>query len=63
MFVNASTSFKGSTAADIVSIPNISIAKPRSMLPIFFLESLFAAIVNTIPISAKTGVKLAGLQS
>ena len=63
MFVNASTSFKGSTAADIVSIPNISIAKPIRIVPISFFLLDFDIIIKKMPIIASIGVKDVGLSS
>ena len=38
-FVNAGTSFSPATAPDIVSMPNISVAKPSRIMPVSFLRS------------------------
>ena len=59
----ASLSDKGSTAADIKSIPVIRIAKPIKTSAVFFLFSDFENIVNTTPIKAKIGAKVEGLIS
>ena len=64
MPVKVGLSFKGETAPLIVSIPNMSTAKPNRMLPIvFFLEPSFPVIMQIIPIAARTGENELGLSS
>ena len=60
---NSGTSLRPSTALDIVSIPNISVAKPKRIVPVSFFASLFENMVSIIPISASTGVKEVGFKS
>ena len=59
----AGTSASPETAADIVSIPNISVAKPSRIVPVSFFLSDLENIRNTVPTSASTGVKEVGLRS
>ena len=56
-------SLKPSIEPLIISIPNIRIEKPSSMVPVFFFLSDFAIIVSKSPTRARTGVKDSGLQS
>ena len=58
--VNSGTSAKGFTAPDIVSIPNISTAKPIKIIPAFFSFSFLENIKNTTPSAANTGEKEEG---
>ena len=59
----AGTSAKPPTAEDMVSMPNISVAKPSSTVPVsFFLLSL-QNMKKMIPTSASTGVKEVGFRS
>ena len=60
-FVNCGTSVSGFTAPDICSIPNISTAKPRRIVPIFFFLSVLLVMKRIIPITASIGVKDEGL--
>ena len=61
--VKAGTSFSPATAPLIVSMPNMSVAKPRRMTPVsFFLLSL-QNMKKMMPTSASTGVKELGLRS
>ena len=52
---------KPETAADIVSMPNISTEKPRSITPISRFLPDFAPIYSRIPMSERMGVKEEGL--
>ena len=49
-------SLSPSIEPDMVSIPNISTAKPIIIVPMFFFLSDAAAIVITTPTAARTGV-------
>ncbi len=52
------------TESDMVSIPNIRIAKPRRIFPkSFFLDSPLLAMVKIIPIAASTGENELGFSS
>ena len=62
MFVNAGTSLSPETAVDIVSIPNIRVAKPRRIIPVSFFLKLLQNIYKIIPIKASIGVKEVGLK-
>ena len=56
-------SFPSSTLApsDIISIPNISVAKPSIIMPIVFFLSDLQNISITTPTRASIGVKVEGL--
>ena len=45
----------------MVSMPNISVAKPSRISPVSFLRSFFTKRYSTMPISASTGVNADGL--
>ena len=47
----------------MVSMPNISTAKPSRIIPTSFFLSLLAIMVRTTPMSARMGVKEVGLSS
>ena len=47
----------------MVSMPNISVAKPSRIMPVSFLRLLFVNMYRTTPITASTGVKEEGLSS
>ena len=49
------------TAADIVSRPNIKVAKPRRIVPLSFVLLFFPRSSITTPIRARIGVKEEGL--
>ena len=63
IFVNSGTSASGFTAPLIVSIPNISMAKPKRIMPISLFFWLFKNITKIIPITARTGAKLDGFKN
>ena len=63
MLLNCSLSASGATAELIVSIPNISIAKPIRIVPISFFLLDFDIIIKKMPIIASIGVKDVGLSS
>ena len=60
--VNSGTSARGFTAPLIDSIPNISTANPRRMVPISFLRELLVKVRRLIPTSARTGEKELGFR-
>ena len=62
-FWNAGISASPATAPDMVSIPNIKVAKPSKTDPVSFFLLDFPNISNTVPTSAKTGVKEVGFRS
>ena len=47
----------------MVSIPNISMANPSIMLPMFFFLSFLVNIINIIPMMARTGENDEGLSN
>ena len=47
----------------MASIPNISVAKPKSISPLSFFFPLLQNIYSIIPAKARTGVKEEGLRS
>ena len=59
----AGTSPRPETEPDIVSMPNMSVAKPSSTMPVSFLRLSRLNIYIIIPTSASTGVKELGLRS
>ena len=59
----AGTSAKPLTDEDIVSIPNIKVAKPSKIKPVSFLESFLTNIYKIIPIKASIGVNEVGFKS
>ena len=61
--VNAGTSASGLTAFDMVSMPNIRMAKPSSAAPVFFARSRLLNRYSTTPISASTGENDVGFSS
>ena len=63
MLRKAGTSASPATAPDIVSIPNISVAKPSRIVPVSFFLSVFPVIKRIIPINASTGVNDVGFKS
>ena len=58
--VNSGTSARGFTAPLILSIPNISTAKPSIIVPMSFLRELFVNVSNIIPTIARIGEKELG---
>ena len=60
--VNSGTSASGFTAPLMLSIPNISTAKPRRIVPTSFLRELFVKVRSTIPTSARIGENELGLR-
>ena len=62
-FLKAGTSARPETAEDIVSIPNIRVAKPKSIVPVSFFLLDLPNIRSPVPISARTGVKEEGFKS
>ena len=62
-FWNSGTSFRPATAPLMVSMPNISTAKPSRIMPTSFFLSLLAIMVSPTPMSASTGVKEVGFKS
>ena len=62
-FWNSGTSFRPSTAPLMVSMPNMSTAKPSRIMPTSFFLSLLAIMVSPTPIRARMGVKEVGLSS
>ena len=56
-------SAKGATALDMVSIPNISTAKPSSAAPMVFRRSRLPNIYRQAPKTPRTGVKVLGFSS
>ena len=58
--VNSGTSARGFTAPLILSIPNISTAKPSMIVPMSFLRELFVKVSKIIPIIARIGEKELG---
>ena len=63
MLANSGTSRRPATAPDMVSMPNISVAKPRRMVPVSFFRLVLPIIKRTTPTSAKMGVKEEGFRS
>ena len=63
MPVKAGTSRSPATAPLMVSMPVISTAKPRRIVPVSFFFSFLQNMQKTMPISASTGVKDEGLSS
>ena len=63
MLTNSGTSFSGSTAELIISIPYISTAKPISIMPMLYFFSLFMNIMKTMATAASMGEKDIGLRS
>ena len=61
--LNAGTSRSPETAPDMVSMPNMSVAKPSRIMPVSFLRLSLLNIYIIIPISASTGVNDVGLRS
>ena len=61
--LNAGTSRRPDTAPDIVSMPNMSVAKPSRIIPVSFLRLSLLNIYIIIPTSASTGVNDVGLRS
>ena len=57
------TSRRPLTAPVMVSMPNISVAKPSRIMPVSFLRLLFVNMYRMTPITASTGVKEDGLSS
>ena len=55
--MNAGTFLSPATASVMVSMPNISTAKPKRIPPTSFFLSLLANIYRITPITAKTGEK------
>ena len=51
------------TAPDIVSIPNIKVAKPKRIIPVSFFFSPLRNMYIMMPTRARTGVKVVGLKS
>ena len=47
----------------MVSMPNISVAKPSRIMPVSFFLLLLQNMYSTMPISASTGVNELGLSS
>ena len=62
-FLNSGTFANPSTAFDMVSIPNISVAKPSKIVPVSLLLLDFKNIVITMPKTARTGVNEVGFKS
>ena len=58
-----SMSFRPATAPLMVSMPNISVAKPRRISPVSFFLPLLPIIYSATPTSARIGVKDVGLRS
>ena len=54
---------RGATPAVIEVIPNIRIANPIKIRPIFFLFFFFDFKIKQIPINANRGEKVSGLRS
>ena len=64
MPVNRGFSARGATEPLMVSMPNISTAKPTRMEPMFFFLSFSPAVmVSTTPTAARTGEKELGFRS
>ena len=59
MFVNVSFDLSGSTAPLMVCIPNIRIANPSMMLPIFLYTDRLQNIRRMMPPTATTAVIVA----
>ena len=55
--LNSGISESPETESDIISIPKISKVNPTKIVPRFFFLSLFAIIINAIPIIARMGEK------
>ena len=62
-FWKAGTSAKPLTAEDMVSMPNMRVAKPKRIMPVSFLLPRFEAMYKIMPMSAKTGVKELGFKN
>ena len=61
--MNCGTFFSPATAPVIVSMPNISVAKPSRIMPVSFFLPLLQNMYRTMPIRAKTGVNDDGFSS
>ena len=62
-FVKLGSFRRPETAADILSMPYIKVAKPRKIRPVSFDLSFLLNISLMVPISARTGVKEEGFSS
>ena len=62
MLVKAALSDSGATMADMTSMPYMSTAKPRSTVAMSRFLSLLEPMMITMPMTARMGEKLAGLQ-
>ena len=62
-FWKAGTSASPDTADDIVSIPNIKVAKPRRIVPVSFFLLDLPNIKSAVPIKARSGVNEVGFNS
>ena len=58
---NCGTFLRLETAEDMASMPNMSVAKPRRIIPVSFFLSALQNIYKMIPTSANIGVKEEGL--
>ena len=59
--LNSGTSRSTETAADMASMPNMRVAKPSRIMPVSFFLSFLRKRYRTIPITARIGVKVEGL--
>ena len=62
MLQNNSLSASPAVESDITSIPNISTAKPKNIMPMVFFLSAFVNMIRKTPMTARTGVKVVGLK-
>ena len=63
MLVNSGTSFRPVTAPDMVSMPNMRVAKPSRMAPMSRLRLSLRNTYSTTPMTARMGEKEVGLSS